>query len=343
MVRKAVIIGLTFLAVGIALLTRTIAGRRSWHFGDPRRRDARYVVSGDRFNSDTVIWIAFRGRWRPLTARDEAERYRWSLVHKAHYWGQRKPDPNTRRFRWSKIDGYLKRSLKFDVWQEFNGERYYYTNPTVEADITFVSIRIPTRTLTLSLNTLSRALAAYPILAFIRGPVRRYRRAFRGLCPECAYSLKGLPTHAGMDGATLLSAGLRRKLARAARRSLNWFAYGACFGAVASLLLSTFRQVFPYSTLLDPGSLLSWIMLPAENLYLYHMAPIYVVNVVLLTALVGGSAFLWSAFPAYKRHLRKHRDGSESEDMSARCPECGLELWFSLPTFNSVQRTKGHE
>ena len=34
--------------------------------------------------------------------------------------------------------------------------------------------------------------AAYPALAFIRGPLRRYRRRKRGLCIKCGYNLTGL-------------------------------------------------------------------------------------------------------------------------------------------------------
>ena len=33
---------------------------------------------------------------------------------------------------------------------------------------------------------------AYPTLAFIRGPLRRYRRRKRGLCVKCGYNLTGL-------------------------------------------------------------------------------------------------------------------------------------------------------
>ena len=36
------------------------------------------------------------------------------------------------------------------------------------------------------------ALAAYPTLAFIRGPLRRYRRRRKGLCVGCGYNLTGL-------------------------------------------------------------------------------------------------------------------------------------------------------
>ena len=35
--------------------------------------------------------------------------------------------------------------------------------------------------------------AAYPTLAFIRGPLRRHRRRKHGLCVRCGYNLTGLP------------------------------------------------------------------------------------------------------------------------------------------------------
>ncbi|MCH8146427.1 MAG: hypothetical protein IH987_00305 [Planctomycetes bacterium] len=34
-------------------------------------------------------------------------------------------------------------------------------------------------------------LTAYPTFAFIRGPLRRYRRRKRGLCLRCGYNLEG--------------------------------------------------------------------------------------------------------------------------------------------------------
>ena len=37
------------------------------------------------------------------------------------------------------------------------------------------------------------SFAAYPTLAFISGPLRRYRRRKRGLCVKCGYNLTGLP------------------------------------------------------------------------------------------------------------------------------------------------------
>ena len=39
--------------------------------------------------------------------------------------------------------------------------------------------------------TVSTIFAAYPMLAFFRGPLRRYRRRRHGLCIRCAYNLEG--------------------------------------------------------------------------------------------------------------------------------------------------------
>ena len=36
-------------------------------------------------------------------------------------------------------------------------------------------------------------LAAYPVIAFVRGPLRRYRRRKRNQCAHCGYNLTGLP------------------------------------------------------------------------------------------------------------------------------------------------------
>ena len=42
-----------------------------------------------------------------------------------------------------------------------------------------------------ALPGMSLLVAAYPMLAFVRGPVRRWQRARKGLCLTCAYNLTG--------------------------------------------------------------------------------------------------------------------------------------------------------
>ena len=43
----------------------------------------------------------------------------------------------------------------------------------------------------ISATFLSILFAAYPTIVFIRGPLRRWRRCRKGLCPDCAYDLTG--------------------------------------------------------------------------------------------------------------------------------------------------------
>ena len=45
--------------------------------------------------------------------------------------------------------------------------------------------------LTFPLWVLAPVFATYPTFAFIRGPLRRYRRRKRGLCVKCGYDLTG--------------------------------------------------------------------------------------------------------------------------------------------------------
>ena len=47
--------------------------------------------------------------------------------------------------------------------------------------------------LTISLWLPFVVLAAYPVIAFMRGPLRRHRRRGRGACLNCGYDLTGLP------------------------------------------------------------------------------------------------------------------------------------------------------
>ncbi len=47
------------------------------------------------------------------------------------------------------------------------------------------------RGITVPLSAMCILFAAYPTIAFIRGPLRRYRRRKRGLCETCGYDLRG--------------------------------------------------------------------------------------------------------------------------------------------------------
>ncbi len=54
-----------------------------------------------------------------------------------------------------------------------------------------VDARFGQTSLTLPYPMAIASLFAYPTLAFIRGPLRRWRRCRKGLCPACGYNLTG--------------------------------------------------------------------------------------------------------------------------------------------------------
>ena len=54
-----------------------------------------------------------------------------------------------------------------------------------------VDQRFAETSLTLPYSMVITLLLAYPAVAFIRGPVRRYQRRRLGLCLKCGYNLEG--------------------------------------------------------------------------------------------------------------------------------------------------------
>ncbi len=56
--------------------------------------------------------------------------------------------------------------------------------PTISSNI---------RAITVPHSVICFLLLAYPALAFIRGPLRRYRHRKRDLCVTCGYDLRGSP------------------------------------------------------------------------------------------------------------------------------------------------------
>ena len=84
------------------------------------------------------------------------------------------------------------------AWQGRLG--LHYATPTTLNDLRFGQFRWQVsqypnyRSYLLKLPTLALValFAAYPFLAFIRGPLRRWRRRQAGLCLKCGYNLRGL-------------------------------------------------------------------------------------------------------------------------------------------------------
>lgn len=62
-------------------------------------------------------------------------------------------------------------------------------------------------------------VSAYPALAFVRGPARRWQRAWYGRCLGCGYSLKGMRDAAGVDFEAIRAARTRAHFTRARGRA----------------------------------------------------------------------------------------------------------------------------
>ena len=172
MVRKAVIIVLTLAAIATALAWAD----SYWIRSVPLTPEQRSMIS----------WFGHSQLPDPLdvSGRD---------VH--HSWGDRKicTLATSRGALWlgyySKIGptaqlprraagfgGFTYRSSAVRLFQpEPDGTLLYYRQCAVTVPLWF----------------LFSVFAAYPTVAFIRGPVRRYRRRRKGLCVKCGYDLTG--------------------------------------------------------------------------------------------------------------------------------------------------------
>ena len=70
---------------------------------------------------------------------------------------------------------------------------WLYDRSVVLTDVSGLHVRVTTLVVSFFFPIfLALVLSSYPTIAFIRGPLRRYRRRKRGLCLKCGYDLRGL-------------------------------------------------------------------------------------------------------------------------------------------------------
>jgi hypothetical protein len=155
MIRKGIILVLTLAAIGTSLVAST-----GLHFGPWRLYDR----GGDR-----VRCVEHRGRLRISYGRasDCPKCSKTVANHDAEC-----PIASPRHHA-SSLPAV---TMHFDFGVSFS---------------TWVLAGWRTRNLYVPLWLMCLLFAAYPTIAFIRGPVRRYRRRRKGLCIRCGYDLTG--------------------------------------------------------------------------------------------------------------------------------------------------------
>jgi len=162
-------------------------------------------------------------------------------------------------------------------------------------------------------------VSAYPAVAFVRGPARRWHRAWHGRCLGCGYSLRGMRDAAGVDFETIRAARARAKFARDRRQVPRWIVRGTVFGALAPAARLCLQICFPDNAYIESGYALGLLVFPGAHLGIDGLVASYILNVIFYGGLTGLAAF---ALHALRRAKPDERDPGESS--IARCPECGM-------------------
>ena len=154
MIRKTIIVVLTLAAVGVAVIeVRSFRPR-------PSRFESDMLFHSDVFyvrSRNGVLTLFFHRCPRCGSYREHVASCIWSSKRKSFEKVATLSDLRLGRFRWLVIQNPNRRS-------------YLLALPTIP---------------------LLGILAAYPAIAFVRGPMRRWRRRRRGLCSTCGYDLTG--------------------------------------------------------------------------------------------------------------------------------------------------------
>lgn len=165
MIRKAIIVVLTLAAVGMAIAWAAsyLKWPGYWRFHSPRL----HLTGGHAFYTETYCqwWILHK-------VHREQELQQAILVNgilhvTVGYLTPRSETPLRTSHEWSSF------SFRVDTFWSWN-----------QRDRVTVRLKLP-------LYAPFFVFAAYPAIAFIRGPVRRYRRRRRGRCLKCGYDLTG--------------------------------------------------------------------------------------------------------------------------------------------------------
>jgi hypothetical protein len=165
MIRKAVIVVLTLGAAGIAV--GWVLSYSKWP------GNWRFHCAALNLNGGHIPWTETYQEWWILHKANNKQLQQIGLVNgvlsaMASYETPRNKAPSERSYDW------FAGSLRVETsW-------FGFTNRLVD-----IWLRV-------RLDVVFFVFAAYPVLAFIRGPLRRWRRHRKGLCLNCGYDLRGL-------------------------------------------------------------------------------------------------------------------------------------------------------
>jgi hypothetical protein len=168
----------------------------------------------------------------------------------------------------------------------------------------------------------------YPCVAFVRGPVRRYRRAWRGRCLACGYSLRGLAEKDGVDAARRIAAPVRESALRSRQQLPRWILRGATFGALTPLARLALGVLLPDNASWESSVVVGLLTFPAMEFGFAPLLPAYLANVALCALLFATCSVAWTAFgaPLLRGHCRIVPTPPSGDVNGVRCPECGAWL-----------------
>ena len=177
MIRKTIIVVLTLAAMGTGVLWAVShiklrmghARRLEWlgqmgiTEGHPQWDYYQHTLATGKWLEDLIWWTFPLGKQRSGTVQ----------LHDGNIRIFSRPPAEYQKFRW------------VDVRWAFAGFEYGFQEvPIADPPPRFHEVATP-------LWAPLIAFSAYPAIAFIRGPVRRWRRRRKGLCLRCGYNLTG--------------------------------------------------------------------------------------------------------------------------------------------------------
>jgi len=134
-------------------------------------------------------------------------------------------------------------------------------------------------------------LSVPPSMFFLFGPVKRFRRRWRGRCSKCNYDLQQLPEPRCPECAAVFDSTAvdRSELWLAQKR---WFLIGAGYGVLMPWFALALEGHFTGASWVGEGSLLRAVLFPSANIYPLGFFALLLLNLVVCTIAFPALSFL---------------------------------------------------